>query len=63
MALAEGSGLTAASADLVIITQVTHWPDLPCLYEEAWYVARMDVILVLVTYDVLHADSPMEPLA
>ena len=62
MALAEESGLAAASADLVTVAQAAHWLDLPRFYEEVRRVARADAILALVTYGVLHVDGPMEPL-
>ncbi|KXC72601.1 class I SAM-dependent methyltransferase [Pseudomonas aeruginosa] len=62
VALAEDSGLAAASADLVTVAQAAHWLDLPRFYEEVRRVARADAILALVTYGVLHVDGPMEPL-
>lgn len=62
VALAEDSGLAAASVDLVTVAQAAHWLDLPRFYQEARRVARADAILALVTYGVLHVDGPMEPL-
>ncbi len=40
VALAEDSGLAAASADLVTVAQAAHWLDLPRFYEEVRRVAR-----------------------
>ncbi len=50
VALAEDSGLAAASADLVTVAQAAHWLELPRFYEEVRRVARADAILALVTY-------------
>lgn len=56
-ALAEDSGVTAASVDLVTVAQAAHWLDLDKFYEEVRRVARVNGVLALITYGVLHVEG------
>jgi len=56
-ALAQDSGLPAASVDLVTVAQAAHWLDLDAFYVEVRRVARPRAAVALITYGVLHVEG------
>jgi len=56
-ALAQDSGLPAASVDLVTVAQAAHWLDLDLFYDEVRRVARPGAAVALVTYGILQVDG------
>lgn len=58
-ALAEKSGLPAASADLITVAQAAHWLDLEKFYNEARRVAKPNAALALITYGIMHIEDDL----
>jgi len=61
-ALAEQSGLAAASVDLITVAQAAHWLDLDKFYKEVARVARPNAVLALITYGVLQVEGTADSL-
>lgn len=61
-ALAEQSGLAAASVDLITVAQAAHWLDLDKFYKEVARVARPNAVLALITYGVLQVEGAADSL-
>ena len=61
-ALAEQSGLAAASVDLITVAQAAHWLDLDKFYKEVERVARPSAVLALITYGVLQVEGTADSL-
>ena len=60
VALAENSGLTDGSVDLITVAQAAHWLDLDKFYAEAHRVARPKAAIALVTYGILHVEGAVD---
>lgn len=58
VAVAQDSGLPAASVDLVVVAQAAHWFDLPAFYAEVRRVLAPGGAVVLCTYGMSHLDEP-----
>lgn len=61
-ALAEQSGLAAASVDLITVAQAAHWLDLNKFYKEVERIARPNAVLALITYGVLQVEGAVDSL-
>lgn len=61
-ALAENSGLADASVDLVTVAQAAHWLDLAPFYKEVARIAKVNAILALITYGVVHVEGEVDRL-
>ncbi|MFD2640903.1 class I SAM-dependent methyltransferase [Pseudomonas japonica] len=59
-ALAEDSGLSADSVDLITVAQAAHWLDLEAFYDEARRIARPQAAIALITYGVLHLEGELD---
>jgi SAM-dependent methyltransferase len=62
-ALAEDSGLSDASVDLITVAQAAHWLDLEKFYTEVRRVARPRAAITLITYGVLHVEGAIDRIA
>jgi len=62
VALAQASGLSARSADLIVAAQAAHWFDLEHFYAEVARVARPRALLALVTYAKTRIGPDLDPL-
>jgi len=61
-AVAENSGLTDASVDLITVAQAAHWLDLAPFYEEVKRITTPNGILALITYGVVHVEGEVDRL-
>lgn len=61
-ALAEDSGLSDESVDLITVAQAAHWLNLDMFYQEVERIAKPNAILALITYGVLHVEGSVDPL-